>query len=115
MNKAVNDTCKRSGGKNDLTNKRKKGCPEQYKNCKDYPDTKLAHKLSSKFFLSAKHKLEIFMFLAAKRSRWGYYRNWKREAKDFEKVYPNTSGQTFYCETQILGTPEIFLKGYCLS
>ena len=115
MNKAVNDTCKRSGGKNDLTNKRKKGCPEQYKNRKDYPDTKLAHKLSSKFFLSAKHKLEIFMFLAAKRSCWGYYRNWKREAKDFEKVYPNTSGQTFYCETQILGTPEIFLKGYCLS
>ena len=54
--------------------------------CKLYP--RLAHKSSSKFFSSAKRELEIcYVFGGKARERTlDYYRNRKREAKDFEKV-----------------------------
>ena len=54
---------------------------------------RLSYKSSSKFFSSAKRELEIFIVLGGKANEragalraLAYYRNRKREAKDFEKV-----------------------------
>ena len=98
--------------KNDLSNKREKG-PEQYINRKDYPDTRLAHKLSSKLFSSAKHKLEISYVFGGKVSMLGPITRTGNEKRRFLRKSTLTHQDTFYCETQILGlTSEIFLKGY---
>ena len=67
-----------------LVMKEKKG-PEQYINCKDYPDTTLAHKSSSK--VQARNFLCFWQ--QSDRAK-AYYWNQKGEAKDFEKVYPLT-------------------------
>ena len=51
---------------------------------------------SSKFFSSAKRNLEILYVFGRKASDRACYRNWKRETKDFEKVYPtNWMGDTY--------------------
>ena len=54
---------------------------------------RLSYKSSSKFFSSAKRELEIFIVLGGKANEragalraLAYYRDRKREAKDFEKV-----------------------------
>ena len=51
---------------------------------------------SSNFFSSAKRNLEILYVFGRKASDRACYRNWKRETKDFEKVYPtNWMGDTY--------------------
>ena len=51
---------------------------------------------SSNFFSSTKRNLEILYVFGRKASDRACYRNWKRETKDFEKVYPtNWMGDTY--------------------
>ena len=51
-----------------------------------YISLRHAHKSSSEFFWTTMCELEIFLCFRRQNEREVYYRNRKREAKDFEKV-----------------------------
>ena len=61
--------------------------------------------LQQNFSSNAKREIEILNDLGGKASERAYYRNRKREAKDFEKVYPqlyHISMKGFYIHLQYL-------------